>query len=1197
MIRLFLRLSAALGLILLALTACADPLTLLSRATTSDTNLSLDSAQRQWLDHKDVLRAGVYLPDRPPLDITANQKDYEGLSADYLDLLARALGVRVHVERYARQADALSALQRGEIDLVPRINHLQTQYGDLRLSAPYAYDQAVLISRFGTQWMNNELPAGTTVLFDSDWIQQDRVISLFPDHPVETVDSTQHGLGMVAYGEGMVLLTDAISAQYLLERSYQHSLKQTIQRDSEGLGFSFAVRREDSQLLTLLNSALANVSPQERTVIARRWGIGDNPKLGYNRLQLTASEQQWIKDHPQIDVLANDLYSPFSFFDVDGQMRGMAADLLEMINDRTGLVFRPGKSASVQAMTRRAERDPPSLIAALTQSDRREESLVFSRPYVINPFVLVTRVQPEHEGLVRLKGQSVAIIKGSAAAKWLEREWPDIKVVEADTPIETYELLAEGQVEGVIQPQLGAGYLIDRFFRGQLQIDSVLGSQPALIAFASGKQNEPLMSIIDKALLDISPDVFSALANRWQNPQASRGGWSAYKHWFFRVVMAMLLLLLLFVAWNLGLRRQIAERLKAQKALNDQLVFMQVLVDGTPHPIYVRDRKGLLLTCNRAYLQVMEVELDQVLNKGLIEADIMPLADAHSYKRIHRMTLESAEPSFDNFTMTVKGKTYHVYHWALPYRDSDGTMTGVIGGWIDLTEQQHLQHALIQAKNQAESANRGKSRFLAVMSHEIRTPMSALVGVLELLREHQPEQANDAGLIDIAQKSASGMMELIGEILDLSKIESGQLELRNTSDHPQGLARTVLQSFASLARQKNLELRFVSHGPDIAVQLDSLRFRQILSNLVSNAIKFTAQGTVSVELTLSEETPLAHLQLAVRDTGIGMNEQQRRQLFQPYTQFDRQDCELQTGTGLGLSICLQLTQLMGGQLQCTSTPGQGSCFTLALEVQAVTTAQVSLPSDSAPLPPLPLRNVLIVEDHEFNRVVLQRQLESLGLRVTSAENGLEGLRLWTEDAFDYLITDCNMPLLNGDKMTRQLRAIEVAEGRTPTHVLGLTADAQPQEVQRCLEAGMNACLFKPLTRSALERYLHQAELSRQATAPCFDLSKVSAITAGDPALTRQLLATVLRTNQEDFDAMQALFCEGDFSAMGRCCHKILGSARIIHAAALISACEQLETGCEATATQQELHRLFEAFARQMKGLQERLRDALDRQTL
>jgi len=190
MIGLFLRLSGVLGLILVALTARADPLTLLSRATTSDMNLSLSTAQRHWLDHKDVLRAGVYLPDHPPLDITANQKDYEGLSADYLDLLARTLGVRVHVERYARQSDALSALQRGEIDLVPRINHLEAQYSDLRLSAPYAYDQAVLISRFGTHWMNNELPAGTTVLFDPDWIQQDRVISLFPDHPVQTVEST-----------------------------------------------------------------------------------------------------------------------------------------------------------------------------------------------------------------------------------------------------------------------------------------------------------------------------------------------------------------------------------------------------------------------------------------------------------------------------------------------------------------------------------------------------------------------------------------------------------------------------------------------------------------------------------------------------------------------------------------------------------------------------------------------------------------------------------------------------------------------------------------------------------------------------------------------------------------------------------------------------------------------------------------------
>ncbi|WP_460055094.1 ATP-binding protein [Pseudomonas sp. S2_D06] len=1191
--RLVLRLSGVLGLILVALNACADPLTLLSRAPTSDMSLSLNTAQRQWLEQKDVLRAGVYLPDRPPLDITANQKDYEGLSADYLDWLARALGVRVRVERYASQADALSALQRGEIDLVPRINHLETQYSDLRLSAPYAYDQAVLVSRFGTHWMNNELPPGTTVLFDPDWIQQDRVISLFPDHPVQTVDSTQHGLGMVAYGEGMVLLTDAISAQYLLERSYQQSLKQTVQRDSEGLGFSFAMQRQNTRLLTLLNSALATLSPQERVVIARHWGIGANPGLGYKRLQLTATEQQWIKDHPQIEVLANDLYSPFSLFDSHDQMRGMAADLLEMINNRTGLVFRPRKISSVQAMIRRTERDPPALIAALTYSDRREERLAFSRPYMINPFVLVTRVQPEHEGLVRLKGQSVAIIKDSAAANWLEREWPDIKVVEVDTPIETYELLAEGQVDGVIQPQLGAGYLIDRFFRGQLQIDSVLGAQPALIAFASGKQNAELVSILDKALLDISPDELSGLASRWQNPQQSHGGWSAYKNWFFRAVLGMVLVLLVVLAWNFGLRRQIAERLKAQKALNDQLEFMKVLVDGTPHPIYVRDRRGLLLTCNRAYVQTMQVELDQVLNKGLIEADILPLDDAHNYKRIHRTTLESGEPSFDNFTMTVKGQKRHVYHWALPYRDSNGTMTGVIGGWIDLTEQHHLQHALIQARKQAESANRGKSHFLAVMSHEIRTPMSALVSVLELLRENQPEQNADAGLIDIAQKSANGMMELIGEILDLSKIESGQFELRSTSSYPQRLARTVLQSFASLAQQKNLALEFVSHGPDLTVQLDALRFRQILSNLVSNAIKFTTQGTVTVELSLSSDTPFAHLQLVVRDTGIGMDEQQRQRLFRPYTQFADQDCELQTGTGLGLAICQQLTQLMGGRLDCTSTPGQGSCFTLTLQVTPVSEGDAPSPIDTAPLPPLPPLYVLIVEDHEFNRVVLQRQLESLGLRVTCAENGLEGFNLWRQDRFDYLITDCSMPLLNGDKMTRQLRAIEVAEGRTPTHVVGLTANAQPEEIQRCLEAGMNACLFKPLTRSALERYLHESERTRQASEPCFDLSRVTDITAGDALMSRQLLTTVLRTNQEDFDAMQELFRAGDFRAMGRRCHKILGSARIIHATPLIRACEQLESGCEATTTQQEVHRLFEAFARQMKRLQTHTQCVID----
>ncbi|WP_085712499.1 MULTISPECIES: ATP-binding protein [unclassified Pseudomonas] len=1182
----------ALSLALLTLAANAGPLNLLSRAGDDRLDLPLTSAQHQWLTNKTVLRAGVYAPDRPPLDITANQKDYEGLSADYLDLLTRSLGLRVEVEQYDSQSDALAALQRGDVDLVPRINHLEANYNDLRLSAPYAYDQAVLISHFGTHWPNDRLPAGTTVLFDQDWITEERVASLFPGHPLQAVGSTQQGLGRVAYGEGTVLLTDAISAQYLLERSYQQSLKQTIQRDSEGLGFSFATQQENTRLLNLLNAAMAKITPQERTVIARRWGIGANPKLGYNRLQLTAAEQQWIKDHPQIEVLANDLYSPFSFFDNEGQLRGMAADLLETINDRTGLTFRPSKMSSIDAVTGRAQRDPPSLIGAMTYSARREEHLAFSRPYAINPFVLVTRTQAERPGLAGLKGRRVAIIKDSAAANWLEREWPDIRTVQVDTPIETYELLAEGQVDGVIQPQMGAAYLIDRFFRGRLQIDSVLGAQPALIGFATGKQNAMLVSILDKALLDIAPDELSDLASRWQNSQESQDTWSTYKNWILRAVLALLTVLLVILAWNLGLRRQIAERQKAQKALSDQLLFMQVLVDGTPHPIYVRDRKGLLLSCNRAYLQVMEVEPQQVLNKGLIEANILPLDTAHQYKRIHRATLESGEPSFDSFTMTVKDKTYHIYHWALPYRDSDGTMTGVIGGWIDFTEQQHLQHALLAAKHQAEAANRGKSHFLAVMSHEIRTPMSALIGVLELLRHQSAPRPDDTELIDIAQQSAGGMMELIGEILDLTRIEAGQFELRNSRCHPEPLARTVIEGFASLARQKNLELNFISDHADSAVELDSLRFRQILSNLLSNAIKFTAQGTVTVELRLEPDGELARLRLAVHDTGSGLDEQQRQRLFQPYTQFEVGDREAQVGSGLGLSICRQLTELMGGRLTCESQPGQGACFTLELPVKRLPDDEATPATNEETLPPLPVRHVLIVEDHEFNRVVLQRQLESLGMRVTCAENGIEGLRLWREDTFDYLITDCNMPLLNGDKMTRQLRAIEAAEGRAPTHVLGLTANARPEEIQRCLEAGMNDCLFKPLTRPVLERYLREAERAMQATAPCFDLSKVTAITAGDLSMTRQLLATVLRTNQEDFETMQALFQAGDFSGMKRCCHKILGSARIIHAAPLIAACEQLEATCEVSTTRQEVHRLFEAFGQQMKRLQSHLQVAL-----
>ncbi|MGE8066638.1 ATP-binding protein [Pseudomonas sp. NPDC089569] len=1170
------------------LTTRAESLTLLSRAGDTEVELTLSAQQRQWLKEKATLRVGVYLPDRPPLDMTVNQNDYEGLCADYLDILARTLGVRLQIEHFATQQQALTALRNADIDLVPRINHLPALYDDLGLSAPYAYDQAVLISRPGTLGPHNALPPGTTVLFDPDWITRERVASLFPDTPLKPVPSTQNGLGQVAYGAGMVLLTDAISAQYQLERNYQQSLKQTIQRDSEGLGFSFALRRNDAQLSNLINSVLANITPQERVVIARHWGIGANPKLGYTRLQLTAAEQQWIKDHPQIDLLVNDLYPPFSFFNEQGQLRGMATDLLDMINDRTGLTFQPSKFTSVDAMTSRTQRDPVSLIGALTFSDQREQDLAFSRPFGINPFALVTRVQPEHPGLSGLNGKRVAIVKGSAAASWLAREWPQIQIEAVDTPIETYELLAEGRVDGVVQPQLGATYLINRFFRGRLQIDSVIGSQPALIGFATGRQNALLISIIDKALLDIPPEVLTNLVNRWQNPQESQGGWNAYKTWFYRTMLGLMAVLAVILAWNVGLRRQITERLKAQKALNDQLVFMKVLVDGTPNPIYVRDRQGLLLTCNRAYLQVMDVELEQVLNKGLIEADILPLEDAQSYKRIHRATLDSGEPSFSNFTMAVKGKPYHIHHWALPYRDSDGSMTGVIGGWIDLTEQQNLQHALHQAKDQAEAASQGKSHFLAVMSHEIRTPMSALIGVLELLQD----KCSDPPLLDIAQKSAGGMMELIGEILDLAKIESGKFELRTGICYPERLINTVIQSFASLARQKNVALEFVHTGNDIAVALDSLRFRQIVSNLISNAIKFTTQGTVTVELALESDRDCLQLHLRVRDTGIGMDEQQRSRLFEPYTQFASNHSDMQVGTGLGLAICRQLTELMGGRLSCTSTPGQGSCFALDMSVTEVADDETTPTAHTGVTVALPVRRILIVEDHEFNRVVLQRQLESLGMLVTCAEDGMTGLRRYEDQVFDYVITDCNMPRMNGEEMTRQLREFEGRDARPATHVVGLTANAQPQEIQRCIEAGMNDCLFKPVTRNELERYLANVESNRNTSPACFDIAKVWDITAGDAAMTRQLLATVLRTNQEDLEALQARYDAGDLEAAGRCCHKILGSARIIQAMPLINACEQLEQACQQAVPADELNRLFDTFILHMHHLQNSIRASL-----
>jgi signal transduction histidine kinase len=370
---------------------------------------------------------------------------------------------------------------------------------------------------------------------------------------------------------------------------------------------------------------------------------------------------------------------------------------------------------------------------------------------------------------------------------------------------------------------------------------------------------------------------------------------------------------------------------------------------------------------------------------------------------------------------------------------------------------------LEQARREADEANRAKSDFLAVMSHEIRTPLNAVMGFANLLAESRLDEAQRGYVTTITTEGAR-LGSLINDILDLTKIEKGRLILERLPFAPAETVQEVLRLLGPRALEKNVDLRFEAllAGP-LLVAGDPLRFRQIIVNLVDNALKFTSQGSVTVFLNwTAPSSPTQPGQLAVRvaDTGIGIPPERMKDLFQMFTQADASTSRRYGGSGLGLAICQRLVTLMGGQIHARSTPGAGSEFSFVLPL-----APFALPAESVPDPAVPAvrgraPRVLVVDDFEPNRSLLDVFLRRHGFEPQLATGGTEAVRLATENAYDAILMDLQMPDVDGYTAVRRIRETESKDRRTV--IIALTASLTRGTREKCLAAGMDEHLTKPL---------------------------------------------------------------------------------------------------------------------------------------
>ena len=1140
----------------------------------------LTPQEHSWLQQHPVVHTGGD-SNWAPVEYVDQAGGYRGITADYLNLLGRRLGIEFAMITEPGWSQRLQRTRDRTLDMVAAIAQSKEREQYLQFTHPYFAVPYTLYrhSKNGNIGALRDLD-GRTIAVEKDYYLHELLSLQYPTIKLLVVAETREALAAVSFGSADAYIGNPAVADWLIEQNRLRNLQAVATIPKLGKSeLRLGVRRDWPLLVSALNKAFASITPEEHRKIRRRWLENGRNGADFDAT-LTAQEQAWLTAHEHIRVGIDAANAPYSFVGEDGVYRGVAADFLQLIGERLGVDIQPVSGLDQPQMLQGIQQHHLDVIAALAQTPERETFLEFTDIYIPTPLVIMSRANTgEIRSPADLSGRRVAWAADFAITPRMRKQLEGIREVPVATPLEGLRAVALGEADAYVGV-LGTNiYLSNRNGITNLKVAAGYAVEDQGLRFGVRKDWPELVPILEKALAAIPETEKFAILNRWVPLGTETGSprpnqpilvlndrerkWLA-DHSRIRLGVDPdwePIEFLTLVGEYRGISSQFIQRLssmlkmemKPVSGLSWQDVLEQVKRGGidvlpaiTPSlersrflnftepylhfPFVIFTRKDAPLVAGIADLGAQKVAVErgyitqeylqrdhpdltlqfvdttsqamQALAIGEVDAYVGNLTlGSYLIDKLGLGNIKVAAPTpyandlaigvrkdwpellaiLDRALATIdeqerraiRQETLAIRYemevdYTLLWQVATGAALLLLLTLLWLAQVRRQKTALAVAKADAEQANRFKSHFLANMSHEIRTPMNAIVGFSHLAQQTSLDP-RQRGYIDKIQSSAYTLLGIINDVLDFSRIEAGKLEIEQTLFSLNDILDNLAHLIVIPAEEKGIELLFSRdlNIPD-ALGGDPLRLSQILTNLVSNAVKFTEQGEVKVTARLEEQhEERVRVTFTVEDTGIGIPPEQLDRLFHAFTQLDDSTTRHYGGSGLGLSICKHLVELMDGTLEVDSTPGLGSCFRFSLWFKAHGESEAL-----HLVPETSLRGLraLVVEDNPSARQILSDMLTSFTFDVVAVANAEAALaQIHTADQqrqpFDLVLMDWRLPVLNGIEATRRIK-----QDKTLTHIpaiLLVTAYGRADVLINAEKAGTDGVLLKPVSPSTL----------------------------------------------------------------------------------------------------------------------------------